>query len=67
MEASAKKLLAEEKQWEKEEEVARKKSEEDKRKKEEAIKEKIAEIERAMTQYILNQEQEVQYQEWFTK
>ena len=57
------KLLAEEKQWEEEEEATRKEN----RKKEKAIQEKIANLERAITQEALNPEQEVQDQEGLTE
>ena len=61
------KLLDEEKQWEKEEEASRKEREEEKRKKEEAIQENIIKLEKAIAQEALNTEQEVQYQEGLTK
>ena len=67
MAKGARKLLAEEKQWEKEEEATRKEREEEKRKKEEAIQENIVELEKAIAQESLNPEQEVQDQEGLTK
>ena len=63
----ARKLLAEEKQWEKEEEASRKEREEEKRKKEEAIQENIVELKKSIAQEALSLEPEVQDQEGLTE